>query len=227
VSDTSSEAAPATIAPRASGPTAFPRARWLALVWLVAWATVYARSYPLSNFLQLCDIAVILTCAGLWAGSPLLLSTQAVSSFVINLVWVLDLAFRALTGRHLVGGTEYMWDAQLPIALRALSLFHAVWPPLLWWAVRRVGYDRRALVVQSALAVAVLALSRLTAAEANVNFAWRDPFLGRQWGPDPVHVALTAVALVAIVYVPTDALLRRRMPWPRSASAGAVPRPRS
>ena len=211
-----------------SGPAAFPRLRWAALAWLAVWATVYARSYPLENFLQLCDIAVILTCVGLWMGSPLLLSTQALSSIVIDVVWDLDLAFRGLTGRHLVGGTEYMWDAQLPVALRALSLFHLVWPPLLWWALRRVGYDPRALAVQSVLAAVVLAASRLAADEANVNFAWRDPFLGRQWGTGAVHVALMAVALVGIVYVPTHALLRRMMPRPepsepRSRRAASPP----
>jgi hypothetical protein len=201
-------------APRAPGPGAFPRARGLALVWLLVWAPAYAWGYGWANFLQLCDLAVILTCVGLWRGSPLLLGMSALSSLVIDVAWDLDLAFRALTGGHLFGGTEYMWDARFPLALRLLSLFHVVWPPLLWWALGRVGHDRRALVAQAALALVVLGASRVVRPDANINFARADPFTHRPWGPAPVHVGLTALALVGLVYVPTHALLRRVRPRP-------------
>ena len=204
------------LAPREPGPHAFPRARWVALAWLLLWAPAYARGYGWANFLHLCDLAVILTCLGLWRGSPLLLSMQALSSLVIDVSWDLDLAFKALTGGHLIGGTEYMWDARFPLGLRLLSLFHVVGPPLVWWAVRRVGYDRRALVAQALFAVVVLAASRVVLPAANINFAQRDPFTGRSWGPAPVHLGLTAIALVGLVYAPTHALLRRMMPRPRS-----------
>jgi len=202
-------------APRLSGPDAFPLARRFALAWLAVWVPAYAGGYGWANFLHLCDLAVILTCVGLWRGSPLLLSMQALSSLVVDVFWDLDLAFRAVSGRHLVGGTEYMWESRFPLALRLLSLFHVVWPPLLWWALRRVGYDRRALLAQSLLATVVLAVSRLVQPDANINFAVADPFLRRSWGPAPVHVGLTALVLAALVYGPTHVLLRRVMPPPR------------
>jgi hypothetical protein len=210
-------------APRASGPGAFPRLRWLALAWLIVWGPAYAHGYGLANFLQLCDLAVIFTCLGLWLGSPLLLSTQAVSSLVVDVTWDLDVAWRAMSGRHLIGGTEYMWDPKFPLALRLLSLFHVVWPPMLWWALRQVGYDRRALAVQSALAIVVLVLSRVVAPDLNLNFARRDPFWGRNWGPAPVHLGLTAAALIGLVYLPTHTLLRRVMPPPRPAAPSSGP----
>jgi hypothetical protein len=209
----------ARLAPRAPGPGAFPRARWLALAWLLVWGPAYARGYGWANFLQLCDLAVILTCVGLWRGSPLLLSMQALSSMFIDVAWDLDLAWRALFGRHLMGGTEYMWDARFPLGLRLLSLFHVVWPALLWRALRRVGYDRRALLAQALLALVALGASRLVRPDANINFAQSDPFTHRAWGPAPVHVGLTAVVLVALVYAPTHALLRRVMPKPRAGDA--------
>ena len=204
------------LAPHEPGRHAFPRARWVALAWLLLWAPAYARGYGWANFLQLCDLAVILTCLGFWLGSPLLLSMQALSSLVIDVAWDLDLAFKALTGSHLIGGTEYMWDAHFPLALRLLSLFHLVWPPLLWWALRRVGYDRRALVAQALLALVVLAASRLVVPAANINFAQSDPFTRRSWGPAPAHVGLTAIVLVGLIYAPTHALLRRVIPPPRA-----------
>jgi len=201
-------------APRAPGPGAFPRARGLALVWLLVWAPAYAWGYGWANFLQLCDLAVILTCVGLWRGSPLLLGMSALSSLVIDVAWDLDLAFRVLTGGHLFGGTEYMWDPRFPLPLRLLSLFHVVWPALLWWALGRVGYDRRALGAQAVLALAVLGASGVVQPDANINFARADPFTHRSWGPAPVHVGLTALALVGLVYAPTHALLRRVRPRP-------------
>jgi hypothetical protein len=207
-------------APLEPGPRAFPRLRLVALGWLLLWTPAYAWGYGWANFLQLCDLAVILTCAGLWRGSPLLLSMQALSSLVIDVCWDLDLAWRALAGRHLIGGTEYMWDPRFPLALRLLSLFHLVWPPLLWWALRRVGYDRRALLAQAALAIVVLAVSRAVRPDVNINFAQADPFTHRSWGPAAVHVGFTAAVLVGIVYVPTHALLGRVMPRPRTISAG-------
>jgi hypothetical protein len=202
-------------AAREAGPAAFPRLRWVAMAWLAIWSTAYAHGYGWANFLQLCDLAVALTCVGLWLGSPLLLSMQALSSLVIHLAWDVDAAGRILTGRHLIGGTEYMWDARFPLGLRLLSLFHVVWPPLLWWALRRVGYDRRALVAQSLLALAVMALSAAVMPDGNLNFARRDPFWHRTWGPLALHVVLTAAALVGLVHAPTHALLARVMPQRR------------
>ena len=138
--------------------TAFPVARWLALAWLAVWVPAYWSFYGPVVFLNLCDIAIVLTCVGLWRGSALLLSSQAVSSLVVDLAWVLDLAWRALAGRHLIGGTEYMWDGAYPWWVRALSLFHVVLPIVLVWSIRRVGYNRRAPFLQIGIVLVVAVL---------------------------------------------------------------------
>ena len=195
---------------------AFPVGRYFALAWFLIWASTYAWWYGVLNFLQLCDITIAITCFGLWRGSPLILSTQAVSAMVVDVVWVVDVAWRAATGRHLLGGTEYMWDSLYPLWLRLLSFFHACWPVLLIWALRRVGYDGRALAVQSVLAAVILAASRFTPPDLNMNFAFKDPLFGRAWGPAPVHVASMTALLVAVIYWPTHLALRRWLP-----SAGA------
>ena len=186
-----------------------PAVRVGALVWLFLFVTLYWRTYGPANFLQLCDVAVILTCWGLWRGSSLLLSSQALSSLVVDLAWDLDFLWRLLLGRHLIGGTQYMWDEQYPLPVRAMSLFHIVWPVLLVWAVRRVGYDRRAWPVQSLIALALLVASRFVLPGANLNFAQTDPFFHRQVGPAPVHVLLTWLVLITVVYWPTHRLLMR------------------
>jgi hypothetical protein len=146
-----------------------------------------------------------------------LLSSQAVSVIVIDGLWALDAGARLVTGRHLIGGTEYMWDVRYPLAVRLMSLFHAVWPFLLVWSLRRVGYDRRGLYVQIGVAALIFVLSRLVGDPVrNHNYVFRDPFFGETWGPAPGHLALMFVVLVVAVYLPTDWVLRC---WWRKRSA--------
>ncbi len=182
------------------------------MTWLLVWGTSYAQVWGWANFLHLCDLAVILTCLGLWRGSSLLISMQAISSIVPALFWDLDFSWRLFSGKHLIGGTEYMWDARFPLGVRLLSLFHVVWPVLLIWALARVKYDRRAFPFQAAFAVVVLVVSRCLPPDANLNFAWRDPFLHQALGPAWLHLTITASALVFCVYWPTHWLLIRLFP---------------
>jgi len=183
--------------------------RLAAAIWLVLFIAVYGWAYGAANFIRLCDVAVILTCLGIMSGNALLVSSQAVSSLVVDLAWDLDLLWRLLFGRHLIGGTEYMWDARYPLWVRLMSLFHMAWPPLLITVLRRLGYDPRGFALQCGIAAVVLVASRFVLPGENLNFAHRDPFFHRAWGPAPVHLALTFAVLVAAVYWPTHRMLRR------------------
>jgi hypothetical protein len=183
--------------------------RWAALIWLLVWFPAYWRTWGAANFLQLCDLAVILTSIGLWTNSALLISSQAVSSLLIDLVWALDAGWRLFVGRHLTGGTEYLFDQHYPGWVRLLSLFHMLMPAVLLWALLRIGYDRRAYRLQCAIAFLALLACRFTSPQKNMNFAFRDPFLHRPWGPPPIHLAISTLALAIAVYLPTHLLLRR------------------
>lgn len=202
------------------GPPAFPRLRWVALVWLAVWLPAYWKVWGPANFLHLCDIAVILTCVGLWRGSSLLLSSQALSSVLGDVLWCADAASRLVAGAHLLGGTEYLWDRRYPLAVRLLSLFHVVLPLVLIWSLRRVGYDRRGFKLQSAIAAVILPLSRFVRPDLNINFALQDPLFGRSWGPAPVHLALSYLALLAVFYWPLHWILGRFLS-PRAAARGS------
>ncbi len=193
----------------------FPMLRWAALLWLAVWVPAYWSVWGWPNFLHLCDIAVVLTSIGVWRGSAILLSSQAVNSLVADLAWCLDAAWRLLLGRHLVGGTEYMWDARFPLWVRLLSLFHVFLPVLLVWSLRRVGYDRRGWLLQSVIAAVLLVLSRLIGPALNINYAFRDPLFHRSWGPAPVHLAIMLLGIVAITYWPVHLVLAWFLPGAR------------
>lgn len=205
-----------------------PRLRWLAPAWLAVYLPAYTAAYGLLNFAFLCNVGVILTAVGLWRGSALLLSSQAVAALAVCLVWAADAGSRLLTGTYLMGGTAYLWDPQYPLFTRLLSLYHVGWPVVLVVALRRTGYDRRGLALQAGFAVVAIALSRLTSPTLNINFAHTDPFFHGALGPPALHVAITVAALVAGAYWPTHVLLRRLLPptaaIPRLGPAAPAPR---
>lgn len=200
---------------------AFPVLRWLALLWCVVWVWCYWRTWGATNFLHVCDVGVLLVCIGLWSGSSLLLSAQTVGALLPDAAWCLDAGWRFVFGRHLVGGTEYMWDTRYPLFVRLLSLFHVFMPLLLLWSLRRVGYDHRGWKLQSAIFAVLLIASRFFDPGENVNYAFSDPVLHRTWGPPAVHMAVMFVAIVAIFYWPTHLFLARI--FPASSKTGSHP----
>src|SRR6267143_677011 len=186
-----------------AGTHAFPDLRWVGLLWVAVWLPAYVRVWGWANLLHLCDIAVLLGCAGLWWGSSLLISSQAVASLAAGILWSVDVGWHLLTGRFLLGGTDYMWDTRYPLWVRLLSSFHIGLPVAMLWAMRKVGYDRRALALQAAIAAALFVIARFLPPELNLNYAYRDPRFHRAWGPAPA---------------------RTHAPRPPSDSASAFPR---
>ena len=132
-----------------------------------------------------------------------------------GLLWAVDVIARLASGRHLFGGTEYMFDARVPLPLRLLSLFHLFLPVVLVAALRRTGYDRRGLWLQLALMVPLMVASRLLAAGKNLNFALVDPLLHRQWGPVPLHLLAMLVGTALVAFLPTHLVLARVLPIKR------------
>jgi hypothetical protein len=195
---------------RAADNTKLPAlARWGALVWIAIWFPAYWHAWGVANFLHLCDLAVLLTCIGLWTSNSLLLSSQALSSILIDTLWAAEAAWELFTKRQLIGGTEYLFDPHTALWIRLLSLFHVVLPPLLLWALRYTGYDRRAWSLQILIALLAFVAARFTNPVANINYAFHDPFWHRQLGPAPLHVALSVAALAIVVYLPTHLVLLR------------------
>jgi hypothetical protein len=183
--------------------------RWLTLAWFALWFPTYWHAWGPANFVHLCDVAVILTCIGLWVDSALLVSSQAVGALLVDLVWAADAASRIFLRKALFPGNEYLTDPHYPLWVRSLTLFHVALPVLLLWAVSLLGYDRRGWALQSAIALPVFIAARFTNRSTNIDFAFSDPFFHRSWGPAPTHVLVTWLFMVVAVYLPTHWLLKR------------------
>jgi hypothetical protein len=197
-------------------PPLFPRLRWVVLVFLVVWVPSYAAVWGWRNFLQLCDVAVFLTVLGIWRGDALLLSSQTAGSLVINSLWSADVVARLLVGKHLIGGTEYMWNSAFPLPVRLLSLFHLAMPFVQVQCLRRTGYDRRGLALEAALAAVVMLASRAVALPAtNPNFTLRAPIWNQMVGSPAVHMFLNYVVMMLVLVLPAHLALARLLPAAR------------
>jgi hypothetical protein len=193
---------------------------WLKLIWtawIVIWAPVYSRQYGAQNFLFYCDIGNVLITVALWLENRLLFSWQTVGLLVFQTLFTIDLVGAAISGRHALGGTEYMFDPKIPLVIRLLGLYHVVVPPLLLWAVYKLGYDRRGWILQT-LTIWVL---------VPINFFWRPQYnvnwargLGHEQHLVPAWLYLLAYLIVVplVIYWPTHVVLQRWIRGMRSSS---------
>lgn len=180
---------------------------WLKIawtVWLIAWAPIYWRQYGAQNFLYFCDIGNVLIGIALWLESPLIFSWVACGLLLFQTLYIVDLTGALLLGGyHLIGGTEYMFDAGIPLLLRLLSLFHLATPPLLLWSIWRLGYDPRGWKLQTLTAWIVVPINYFWRPQFDINWA-RGLFFHQQHSvPGLLYLAAYLVAVPLFVYYPT------------------------
>jgi hypothetical protein len=200
-----------------------PAPLWLRLgytAWIAVWIPAYWSHYGPSAFLWFCDLGNLQILAALWTGRAIFYSWAAVSVLLVQVLWVIDVLSRLALGFHPIGGTQYMWSAAIPLGIRLLSLFHAAAPPLLLWGLRRHGYDRRALPLQTATAWAWLPLCWLATPPAkDINWVY-GPFDVAQTRISPwAYLLLCMAAYPVLLYLPTHLLLRRFLGEPAQRSS--------
>ena len=183
---------------------------WLKVVWtacVMAWIPLYWRQYGLQNFLFFCDLGNLFLAAALWLESPLLFSWQATGLLLFQTLFTIDLVGALVSGRHLIGGTEFMFDTNVSLGIRLLSLFHVVTPPLLLWGIWRLGYDRRGWKYQTLAAWIVVPINYFWRPEQDVNWA-RGPFFREQQAvPGLLYLLGYLLIVPAVVYFPTHRFL--------------------
>jgi hypothetical protein len=197
---------------------------WLKLTYS-AFVAILVPSYWVTyspwNFLYFCDVALLVTAVAIWIENPLLISTQALAIMVPQMLWVVDLLCRVVAGVEITGVTSYMLDSSIPLFFRGLSLFHGWLPILLLWLLARLGYDRRALGLQTAVAIVILLVSYLFApappppanhptSAVNINYVYGLNDKQPQTYVAPwLWVLLLMAVNVIVFYLPSHYVFRR------------------
>ena len=193
---------------------------WLKVAWtawILVWIPVYYHEYGAQNFLFYCDIGNVLITLALWIESRLIFSWQAVGLLVFQTLYTLDLLGALITGRHALGGTEYMFDPAIPILVRLLGLYHVAVPPLLLWAVHRLGYDRRGWILQTLMLWVLIPINFFWRPEYNVN--WARGLGHEQHLVSPcLYLAAYLIVVPLVVYWPTNLVLSR---WTKTSHSEA------
>ena len=171
-------------------------------------AVVYWHAYGPQNYLWLSDIALGLTAAAVWTGSRRLASMAAVGVLPMELAWSLDF----LAGGSLIGLAAYMYDSDLSLYLRSLSLFHLALPPTIVWLLYRFGYDRKAFMYQLPLTwAAFIAAYGLADPNENINWVY-GPNEPQDWMPPLAWLGIVMVVYPLVMMLPAHYILKRLFP---------------
>jgi hypothetical protein len=186
-------------------------ALWLKIIWTISvliWVPVYWKQYGAQYFLYFCDLGNFLVLAGLWLESRLIFSWQATGLLFFQGLYAIDLFGALLTGRHVIGGSEYMFDQHLSLFVRLLSMFHLATPLVLLWAVWRLGYDKAGWKYQTLLTWIVVPINFFWRPQFDVNWA-RGLFLREQHTvPGWLYLTTYLIVVPLLVYWPTHVALQ-------------------
>ena len=178
-------------------------------LFVVIIVAVYAVKYSPGNFLWFSDIGLLATVPALWFESSLLASMMSVGLLLPEALWNASFFWQLLTGKRVSGLTDYMFEPEKPLYLRALSLFHVFLPVLLLWMIARLGYAPGAWIAQTVLALVVLPLSFwLTDPKENVNWVFGPGGRPQKRLPPLLYLGLLLIGFPALVYLPTHLLLQ-------------------
>jgi hypothetical protein len=167
-----------------------------------------------------CNVALFLATAGILMERALWVSMAAVGVMVIQLLWIVDLLLTAMNLSP-IRMTGYMLSDDVTSFKKGLSLFHAWMPPLLAYALWKLGYDTRALVYWTLLMCGLLLVSYLflpappapadsPTMAVNVNYAFGLRMSGpQQRMPGLVWLGAMMMALPLLFFLPAHLALTR------------------
>ncbi|MEJ8803642.1 membrane-associated protein [Pontibacter sp. H249] len=184
---------------------------WLPIAYtlfLLILIPVYWRHYGPANFLWFSDVALFSVCIVLWTENKLLLSMMAVGVLGLELVWCVDYFGRLLTGKQLLGLSNYMFHKDKNLFLRGLSLFHVFLPAIVIWLLIEWGYETRAIYWQTVLAWVVLLLTYfLTPPKENINWVFGFGDDPQKKIPPLLYFILSLFFFPVVVYLPSHIIL--------------------
>jgi hypothetical protein len=185
---------------------------WLKLAYslmTVVVLLVYWRKYGPANYLWFSDIALIGGMLALWLENSLIASTVTVGVLLPETLWNVSFFGRLFTGKRVSGLTDYMFEAERPLWLRALSLFHVPLTPVLVWIVWRLGYDPRGLPIMLLLAWLVFLFCYFfTDPHKNINWTFGPGGEGVRTRMHPLaYLGLLMFVVAPLVFVITHLML--------------------
>ena len=192
-------------------------------IFMAIFIPCYWSSYGPTNFLYFCDVALFITLIAIWRENALLASAAAVGILIPQLLWVIDFSLRFI-GAAPTGMTAYMFDDNIAVFYRGLSLFHGWLPFLLLYMVWRLGYDRLGLWFWTVTAEILLLVSYfflpaptgspriagVTNPPVNVNYVFGLSDAAPQaWMPELAWLALLMIGLPLLIFLPTHYGLKK------------------
>ena len=187
----------------------------------------YWVTYSAWNFLFFCDLALLMTLPALWLESSFLMSVPAVGLVLPQMLWVADF----LTGSRITTMTSYMFDPEKSLFVRGLSGFHGWLPFLLIWGVWRLGYDRQAFAIWTAISTVVLLVCYFLAPAppapasnpnlaVNINYVYGLNYEKPQtWLPPWLWLTIMIVGFPIVFYFPSHLIFRSLFPRPADVHA--------
>lgn len=185
---------------------------------VVVLVPLYAVGHGFANFLWFSNIALLSTVLTIWFRWPLLASMQVISVGVLELIWTVDFTSGLLRGGHtLFGLAQYMFDADIDLHLRLLSLYHLFIPWILLWVVWRLGYDRRGWWAQTLFAWTILMVCYFfTNPDDNINWTFGLGETPQETLPSWLYLLLIMIVYPLVVYLPTHLIVQRVIRWLRT-----------
>jgi hypothetical protein len=179
-------------------------------LFVLVFVPVYWFQYGPANFLWFSDIALFGTLAALWLESRFLASMMTSGVLLFDIVWNLIFFRKLLLGAGPEGLVGYMFDSQISVWVRALSLFHVALPIIQLWSLGMLGYDARAWKYQVVLGWILLPLTyAVTGPKENINWVFGVTEVPQKWFPASVYLAVLMVIYPALVCFPTHIVLKR------------------
>ncbi len=162
----------------------------------------YYENYGVQNFLWFSDIALLLIFLGVWANSARLISIAATLTFFIEINWCLDFFYNFFTGVTLLGMANYMFNDELSIYLRGLSLFHLLLPVYSIKYLYLWGYDETAFRYSTILYWMIICVCYMfTSVESNINWVHYAELKNLQWiSPNQWLIIQMALYPLLIMY---------------------------
>ncbi len=178
-------------------------------LFVVVFAPVYWIWYGPANFLWFSDVALFVTLAALWLESRFLVSMMTTGVLMFDIVWCFLFFLKLIQGGGSEGLVGYMFDPQINVFIRALSLFHIMLPIIQLWSLSKLGYDVRAWKYQVILGWALILLTyAVTGPNENINWVYGVTEVPQKWLPAHLYVAAGMVIYPTLVCFPTHRILK-------------------